>query len=114
GLKITEVPDDPNVEKTDAKAPQDFTRNGSGQGISANLGKGASFNFANNKLATTRLTMTALASTLERFLDRPVLDMTGVNGSFSLSIDLIPEDYRVMLMRAAVAAGLVFSPDALR
>jgi len=51
---------------------------------------------------------------LERFLDRPVVDSTGVKGSYDFSFDLNPEDYRVMLIRAAVAAGLVMSPDALR
>ena len=39
-------------------------------------GRGASFNFANNKFEAKKLTMAVLASTLERFLDRPVLDMT--------------------------------------
>ena len=58
--------------------------------------------------------MASLAGTFERFLDRPVLDMTGVSGSYDVVFDLTPEDYRVMLIRAAVAAGLVMSPNALR
>ena len=58
--------------------------------------------------------MASLAGMLERFLDRPLVDMTGVNGAYDVSFDLTPEDYRMMLIRAAVAAGLVMSPDALR
>ena len=58
--------------------------------------------------------MASLASMLERFLDRPVMDLTGLNGSYDVTFDLSPEDYRAMLIRAAVAAGLVMSPDALR
>jgi len=114
GLKMTEVPPGPEAEKADAKTPQTFTRAGSGQGISVNLGQGSSFNFANNKFAAKKLTMASLAGTLERFLDRPVLDTTGLKGYYDVSFDLAPEDYRAMLIRAAVAAGLVLSPDALR
>jgi len=114
GLKLTEVGSGAEAEKADVKAPQTFTRAGSGQGISVDLGQGSSFNFANNKFVATKVTMPALAGMLERFLDRPVLDMTGVKGLFDVSVDLTPEDYRVMLIRAAVAAGPVLSPDALR
>ena len=83
-------------------------------GIFLDLGQGSSFNFANNKFVAKKLTMDSLASMLERFLDRPVMDLTGVKGSYDVSFDLSQEDYRVMLIRAAVAAGLVMSPDALR
>jgi uncharacterized protein (TIGR03435 family) len=112
GLKMKEVPPDPESGQVDA--PQAFTRNGSGQGISVNLGHGSSFHFADNKLETNKLTMQSLAGTLERFLDRPVVDLTGEKGYYDASFDLTPEDYRMMLIRAAVAAGLVMSPDALR
>jgi uncharacterized protein (TIGR03435 family) len=37
-----------------------------------------------------------------------------VKGYYDASFDLAPEDYRMMLIRAAIAAGLVMSPDALR
>jgi uncharacterized protein (TIGR03435 family) len=40
--------------------------------------------------------------------------MTGVNGAYNVAFDLAPEDYRVMLIRAATAAGLVLPPDTLR
>jgi len=42
------------------------------------------------------------------------VDLTGEKGYYDASFDLTPEDYRMMLIRAAVAAGLVMSPDALR
>src|SRR5947207_15202276 len=58
--------------------------------------------------------MASLAAILERFVDRPVIDATNAKGSYDVSFDLTPEDYRAMLIRAAVAAGLVMSPDALR
>ena len=114
GLKMTEVQGDPSVEQSDAKIAQTFTRQGSGRGISLDLGQGSSVNFANNRFEAKKLTMASLAGMLERFLERPVVDLTGVNGSYDVAFDLSPEDYRMMLIRAATAAGLVMSPDALR
>jgi uncharacterized protein (TIGR03435 family) len=117
GLKMVEVPivqTDPGVEASDSKPPQTFTRQGSGRGIFLDLGQGSSFNFADNRFEGKKVNMAGLAGMLERFLDRPVVDLTGVNGSYDLAFDLSPEDYRTMLIRAATAAGLVMSPDALR
>jgi uncharacterized protein (TIGR03435 family) len=114
GLKMTEVPLDPGREPSDAKAPQTFTRQGSGRGISVDLGQGSSFNFANNRFEAKKVTMASLAGMIERFLDRPVVDLTAVNGLYDVEFDLNPDDYRVMLIRAATAAGLVMSPDSLR
>src|SRR6516162_1457511 len=101
GLKMTEVPIDPGAEPSDSKPPQTFTRQGSGRGIFLDLGQGSSFNFADNRFEGKKVNMAGLASMLERFLDRPVVDMTGVNGSYDLAFDLSPEDYRTMLIRAA-------------
>jgi uncharacterized protein (TIGR03435 family) len=114
GLKITEVLSDSGAEQSEAKTPQTFTRQGSGRGISLDLGQGSSFNFANNKFEAKKLTMASLAAMIERFLDRPVVDLTGVNGSYDVTFDLNPDDYRMMLIRAATAAGLIMSPDSLR
>src|SRR5262245_17424949 len=114
GLKMTEVPSDPGIEQSDSKTPETFTRQGSGRGIFLDLGQGSSFNFANNRFEAKKLTMASLAGMVERFLDRPVIDLTGLNGSYDVAFDLSPEDYRVMLIRAATAAGLVMSPDSLR
>src|SRR6185369_11823300 len=86
----------------------------SGRGISIDLGHGSSFNFANNRFEAKKVTMAGLASMLERFLERPVVDLSDVKGSYDVAFDLSPEDYRTMLIRAATAAGLVMSPDALR
>jgi len=114
GLRMTEVLSDPGVEQPEAKTSQTFTRQGSGRGIFLDLGQGSSFNFANNKFEAKKVTMASLAGMLERLLDRPVMDLTGVTGSYDVAFDLSPEDYRVMLIRAATAAGLVMSPDSLR
>jgi uncharacterized protein (TIGR03435 family) len=102
------------VEKPDARATQEFTGAGSNQGISMNLGPGSSFSFSNNKFEAKRINMPNLAGTLERFLDRPVVDMTDAKESYDFSIDVTPEDYRAMLIRSAVLAGVILPPEALR
>jgi uncharacterized protein (TIGR03435 family) len=114
GLKIPESPADPELENADAKAPQAFVGGGSNQGISMNLGRGSSLTFANNKFEAKRINMPTLAGTLERFLDRPVVDMTNLKGSYDLSLDVTGEDYRAMLIRSAVVAGVILPPDVLR
>jgi uncharacterized protein (TIGR03435 family) len=114
GLKMTEAPPSDELDKVDPRAPQAFTGAGSNQGVSVNLGQGSSFTFSNNKFEATRLTMAALAATLERFLDRPVVDMTDLKGSYNFSINVTAEDYRAMLFRSAVVAGVVLPPEVLR
>jgi len=112
GLRMTETP--PETEKVDARAPQAFTGAGSDQGVSVNLGQGASFTFSNNKFEAKKLNMPALAGTLERFLDRPVVDMTNLQGRFDFAVDVTPEDYRTMLIRSAVVAGVSLPAPVLR
>ncbi len=112
GLKMQESAPDPNA--ADAKAPLTVTGSGSAQGISVNLGRGSSYTFANNKFEAKRLNMTALAGNLERFVDRPIVDMTDLKGSYDFALDVTEEDYRAMLIRAAVTAGVSLPPQALR
>jgi len=112
GLKMQESAPDPNAE--DAKAPLNITGGGSAQGVSVNLGRGSSYTFGNNKFEAKRLNMTALAGNLERFVDRPIVDMTDLQGSYDFALDITDEDYRVMLIHAGVNAGVSLPPQALR
>jgi uncharacterized protein (TIGR03435 family) len=114
GLKMQESAPDPDPANADTKAPLNITGSGSGQGISVNLGRGSSYTFSNNKFEGKRLTMTAVVATLERFTDRPMVDMTDLKGSYDFILDVTPEDYRAMLIHAAVAAGVSLPPEALR
>ena len=83
-------------------------------GVSVNFGKGSSFTFADNKLEAKKLTMTAFADLLARFVDRPVVDRTELKGSYDFTIDLTPEDYMAMMIQSAVSAGVKLPPEALR
>ena len=112
GLKMQESAPDSNPE--DARAPLNITGGGSAQGVSVNLGRGSSYTFGNNKFEARRLNMTALAGNLERFVDRPIVDMTDLKGSYDFALDITDEDYRVMLIHAGANAGVSLPPQALR
>jgi len=114
GLKIQEAGPDPGPANADGKAPVNITGSGNAQGVSVNLGRGASYTFSNNKFEGKRLTTTVIAGALERFMDRPMLDMTDLSGVYDITLDVTQEDYRAMLIHAAVAAGVTLPPEALR
>jgi len=87
---------------------------GSAAGVNIDLGNGTSFSLASNKIEARKITMAQLAETLTRFTDRKVLDNTGVNGRYDLTVELTAEDYQATLIRSAVNAGVVLPPQALR
>jgi uncharacterized protein (TIGR03435 family) len=82
--------------------------------VSVNLGGGSSFAFSNNKFEGKKLTMQAFADNLARFMDRPVVDLTDLKGPYDFTLDITAEDYRAMLIRSAIAAGVQLPPEALR
>ena len=56
-------------------------------GTTVNYGNGSAFSFGDNKFQAAKLTMPNLADTLARFVDRPVVDMTGLKGSYDFSFE---------------------------
>jgi uncharacterized protein (TIGR03435 family) len=112
GLKMEALKPDADVDGDGAKAV-DVTASGARGGVSVNLGKGSSFSLADNKVVAKKLTMIAFADLLSRFEDRPVVDMTEVKGSYDLTLEFNPEDFRNMMIRSAIAAGVSLPPEAL-
>ena len=111
-LKLKEVP--PDDDKGKAAEPINASGGGSAAGVSVNLGNGSSWSFVPNRFEAKKLTMDAFAGNLERFADRPILDMTGLKGQYDFAFDVNPEDYRPMLIRSAISAGAVLPPQALQ
>jgi uncharacterized protein (TIGR03435 family) len=112
GAKLKDLAD--NSEEVDAKAPVEVTAFGGPGGVGANLPGGGSYAFGDNKFSGKKLTMVYLADILSRFMDRPVVDMTGLKGKYDVTVQLTDDDYRAMLIRAAVAAGVSLPPEAMR
>jgi uncharacterized protein (TIGR03435 family) len=97
-----------------AKPSTSVTATGSAQGVFVSLDGGASFSFADGKLKAQRLTTARMADVLARFLDRPVIDQTNLTGIYDIELSLSPEDYRGMLIRSAITAGVTLQPEVER
>lgn len=113
-LKLKESAPDPDADKDQPKGTVDVAGGGSAAGVSVNLGHGASWSFVPNRFEAKKLTMEQFAANLERFADRPIVDMTGLKGQYDLGFDINPDDYRPMLIRSAIYAGVALPPQALR
>jgi uncharacterized protein (TIGR03435 family) len=112
GLKITALPPDP----ADAQeiSAVDVTASGGPTGVTINFGRGSSFALGNNKFQIRKLTFAEAADALSRFADKTVVDMTNTPGKFSFDVEMTPEDYRAMLIRSAINAGVTLPPQALQ
>ena len=111
-LKLRESKVDP-----DAPAPTgavNVSASGSAAGVAVNLGNGSFYTFRGGKLDAKKINGRVLADMMERYTDRPVLDMTGLQGDYDFNFEVTPEDYQTLLIRAAVNSGVVLPPQALR
>jgi uncharacterized protein (TIGR03435 family) len=114
-LKVKESPDDtPPASDGTKQQPIDVTASGSRAGTTVNLGPGSYFTFGNDRIEVKKLDMVRFADVLSRFTDRPVVDMTGLKGRYDLEFEVTPDDYRTMMIRAAIAAGVKLPPEAYR
>jgi uncharacterized protein (TIGR03435 family) len=92
----------------------DVTASGGAAGVTLNFGHGSSFALAAGKFDIQKLRMEDFAEALTRFADRPVIDMTNSPGRYTFTVEMTPEDYRAILIRSAVNAGVTLPPEALR
>jgi uncharacterized protein (TIGR03435 family) len=60
-----------------------------------------------------KVTMAQFAETVSRFVDRPVIDVTGLTGTYQVPLDLRQEDLLAMVMVQARAAGVSLPAGAL-
>lgn len=111
GIKLTRSADQ-TVPPADA--PLKIAAGGSARGVAFDMGGGTSFQFADNALVGTKLTLAQLADTLTNFVDRPVVDMTNVPGNFDFTLSVTQEDFQGMLIRSALKNGVVLPPQVTR
>jgi uncharacterized protein (TIGR03435 family) len=114
GLKMKESPPDPPADSADARKAFDVTTSASQTGTTINYGNGMYMTFGNNAFVGRKLPASAMADTLARFVDRPVVDMTELKGNYDFRMEFSPEDFGAMMIRAAVAAGVTLPPEALK
>lgn len=109
GLKITGTP----VDAAPVAAAVVASGNGSAAGVTIAVGDSV-FTLAANKVDVRKMTMARLAESLTRFTDRTVVDATSLTDRYDFSLDLTPEDYQLVLIRAGVNGGVSLPPQALR
>jgi len=92
----------------------EVTGSGGNDGVMMDLGGGSSFALTDNAITATHITMTRFAETLTGFVDRTVIDATGVKGSYDLTVKLTREEFDATLLRSAVNAGIRLPAPILR
>ena len=114
GLKLKESALDPETEGDGGHGAVNVSAEGSAAGTTVRYGRGAYLSLADNKFEAKKLTMAQLAESIARFAERPVIDQTGIQGTYDITLELTPEEYRTLLIRMAVSAGVNLPPEALR
>jgi len=99
GLKMKEVPPDPATEPA-ATGKVDVTATSGRGGTTVDYGQGSYVSYGLNKLEAKKVTFVALVDTLGRFVDRPIVDMTGLSGRYDFTLEYSVEELR-SLVRAS-------------
>lgn len=88
----------------------------SGNGTTVALGRGTAISVGDNRIDAKKYSMVALADTLARLLDKPVVNQTGLgdNDTYDFTLEMTPEDFQVAMIRGALAAGVPLPPQVLR
>ena len=74
-------------------------------GAAVDLGQGSSLLLGNNRFEAKKVTMQTLADVLARFVDRPVVNSTGLEGRYDVTFEVPADDFRAMMIRSALASG---------
>jgi uncharacterized protein (TIGR03435 family) len=109
-LKDVATPDD-------AVGPKDAA-GGTGYGGPGRMGgrynDGAAYALENEKFDAKKFTTARLAGLLTSWLDKPVVDMTGLNGKYDMSFSLTDEDLRALVTRAFLNGGGLLPPQVIQ
>ena len=114
GTKLRESDPDPAGSAVETKDTATVAISGGRNGTSINFGGGSIMNVANNRFDAKKLTMPSFAEALGRFMDKPVVDMSGMTGQYDFTLEFDPNDFNAMIIHSALAAGVSLPPQALR
>ena len=111
-LRLKESPRDPDATPRN-EALVNVTVAVGAAGTSVDLGQGSAYTLGGGKFEGKRMTAELIASTFERYCDRPVVNMTGLTGTYDFAFEVSSEDSQVLGIRAAVNAGVRLPPQAM-
>jgi uncharacterized protein (TIGR03435 family) len=116
GIKLKETPPDSSTDGADAtpKPGLNISASGSAAGVFVDLGGGSYYTFADNHLIGHKLTMERVADVMSRYLDKPIIDLTGLSPTtlYEINLEITHDDYMIMLIRAALKSGVSLPPQA--
>jgi uncharacterized protein (TIGR03435 family) len=112
GTKLTDLSDP--ADTPDVQDPSISTGYGGPRGMGNNYGNGSSYTLGDNKFEGKKLSMARLALVLTSWLDRPVVDMTGLRGKYDIGFPVSDEDLRGWVTRAFLQGGGSASPEMLQ
>jgi uncharacterized protein (TIGR03435 family) len=107
GLKLKESAPDPSPPAPAGNGQVQFSGNMDGKGVTVAGGPAGPMRMqmgpnGNMRLEASKMTMPMLAEMLSRFVDRPVVDMTELKGSYQVALELAMEDLRNMARTAGM------------
>ncbi len=113
GLKLKETA--PDAKDAAPAKSVSVSAQGSAAGVFVDMGGGSYYSFADNKLTAHKLNTARMAEVLAQYMDKPVVDMTGQpeDKNYDVTLELAPDDYRVMLIRVAIKNGVSLPPQAI-
>jgi uncharacterized protein (TIGR03435 family) len=94
GLKMKEVPPDPDGVDT-SKVDVNVTTGA--RGATVDLGGGASIAYGLNKLEARKVNILSILDSLSKFLDRPVVDETGLTGRYNFTLEYSVSELKTMV-----------------
>lgn len=112
GTKLTESAKAPGADS--AEDTVTVVANGNSSSSTVDGGNGESFSMGNNRLEGRKFSLDEWAEILSSFSDRPLVNLTGLKGVYDFSLKFSPDDFRVLMIRAAVAKGVPMPPEALK
>jgi uncharacterized protein (TIGR03435 family) len=80
-------------------------------GVSNSFGNGSSYTFVGGTFEGKKLSTSALATELERYSPRAIVDMTQLAGLFDVTFTVSAEEYGQLLGRAALNSGMAMPPQ---
>ena len=105
----------PNLNEVAAPETEvSFPRgNISGMRSIIDFGSGSTFTFADNMLDARKLNLDEFTEWFSNFMDRPVINNTGLKGHYDFRLNLSARDFQTMWIWAAMAGGTIIPPEAV-
>ncbi len=109
--RVPDLKEEPAPEQELTSFPTGKIKSG---GSFIDWGGDSTFTFSDNTLEVKKLPLDAFSEWLSNFLDKPVINTTGLTGYYGFRLGLTAQDFQTMWIWAVIAGGVVVPPQAVR